>query len=251
MATYVPAKRATAYILYTSLVSQANTKIMKVNPTLAAGDFKVSIDGGALANLTTLPTVTPAAGSMVKISLSSAEMTGDNITVVCLDAAGAEWCDQTINIQTAARQVDDLAYPATSGRSMVVDAAGLVDANAVKLGPTGTGTAQTARDIGASVLLSSGVGAGQLDFTSGVVKANATQWLGGTIPAVNVTGVPLIDLKYVLGTISPAAAGSVRADAVTGAVGSVTGAVGSVTGAVGSVTAGVTVTTNKDRKSVV
>ena len=85
------------------------------------------------------------------------------------------------------------------------------------------GTTQTARDIGASVLLSSGTGTGQLDFTSGVVKANATQWVGGAIPAVNVTGVPLVDLKYTLGTISPATAGSVRADSVTGAVGSVTG----------------------------
>lgn len=36
--------------------------------------------------------------------------------------------------------------------TMVIDAAGLVDANAVKLGPTGSGTAQTARDLGASVL---------------------------------------------------------------------------------------------------
>ncbi len=95
------------------------------------------------------------------------------------------------------------------------------------------GTALTGRDIGASVLLSSGTGTGQLDFTSGVTKANATQWLSGTIPAVNVTGVPLVDLKYTLGTISPATAGSVRADAVTGAV--------------GSVTAGVTVTTNNDK----
>jgi hypothetical protein len=34
----------------------------------------------------------------------------------------------------------------------VIDAAGLSDANMVKLGPTGSGTAQTARDIGASVL---------------------------------------------------------------------------------------------------
>lgn len=71
------------------------------------------------------------------------------------------------------------------------------------------GTTQTARDIGASVLLSTGTGTGQLDFTSGVVKANATQWLGGTIPAVNVTGVPLVDAKYLLGTIfsTPATAG--------------------------------------------
>jgi hypothetical protein len=34
------------------------------------------------------------------------------------------------------------------------------------------GTVLTARDIGASVLLSTGTGTGQLDFTTGVVKAN-------------------------------------------------------------------------------
>src|SRR6185369_12038125 len=171
MATYVPAKKNTAYIFYAGLYQQADTRLLKASPTLAAGDFKVSIDGGALNDLATLPTVTPAAGRMVKFSLSSSEMNGDNITVVCSDAAGAEWCDLLVNIQTAARQVDDLAYPATSGRSMVVDANGLVDANTVKVGATGAGTAQTARDLGASVLISPGTGTGQLDVTSGSVKA--------------------------------------------------------------------------------
>lgn len=37
--------------------------------------------------------------------------------------------------------------PATAGRTVVVDASGLVDANTVKVGPTGSGTAQTAGDI--------------------------------------------------------------------------------------------------------
>lgn len=39
------------------------------------------------------------------------------------------------------------------------------------------GTVQTARDLGASVLLSAGTGTGQLDFTSGVVKSNLVQIL--------------------------------------------------------------------------
>jgi hypothetical protein len=104
--------------------------------------------------------------------------------------------------------------------TMSIDGNGRVDV--IKI----AGTTQTARDIGTSVLISSGSGTGQLDVTSGVVKANATQWLGGTIPAVNVTGVPLVDLKYTLGTISPATAGSVRADSVTGNVG---GSVASLT----------------------
>ena len=113
------------------------------------------------------------------------------------------------------------------------------------------GTSLTGRDIGLSVLLSAGTGTGQLDFTSGVVKANATQWVGGTIPAVNVTGVPLVDLKYTLGTISPATAGYVAPDwghvnaptttvNLSGTTISTSQAVASVSGAVGSVTAAVT-----------
>jgi hypothetical protein len=124
MATYVPAKRGVEYIFYVSLVSQADTKLFQVNPTLAAGDVTITKDGGAFANLTTLPTVTPAGGKSVKVTVSATEMTADNVLIVFSDAAGAQWCDVAFPIQTAARQIDDLAYPATSGRSMVVAAAG-------------------------------------------------------------------------------------------------------------------------------
>lgn len=191
-------------------------------------------------------TITEVSSGWYKIALTTTDTNTLGDLAYHCTSTGADATDFVDQI--SARLIDDLAFPATSGRSMVVDAAGLVDANVVKVGPTGAGTAQTARDIGASVLLSTGTGTGQLDFTSGVVKANATQLLGGTIPAPNVTGVPLVDLKYTLGTISPATAGSVRADAVTGAVGSVTGNVGgNVVGSVASVTAGVTVTTNNDK----
>lgn len=110
MPSYVTPKKNTAFIFYTALEDQANAGLFKSSPTLAAGDFKVSIDGGALANLATLPTNTPG-GVMVKISLSADEMNGDNITVVCIDAAGAEWYDQLVNIQTSAARIDDLATP--------------------------------------------------------------------------------------------------------------------------------------------
>jgi len=124
MPSYVTPKKGVQYITFVGLVSQADTKLLKVNPTIAAGDFKVSIDGGALANLATLPVVTPAASTMVKITLSTSEMNGDNVTVVCSDASGAEWCDLLINIQTSARQVDDLAWPTTAGRSIDVTTTG-------------------------------------------------------------------------------------------------------------------------------
>lgn len=41
--------------------------------------------------------------------------------------------------------------PTTAGRTLVVDASGLADANVVKVGPTGSGTAQTAGDLKATL----------------------------------------------------------------------------------------------------
>lgn len=94
--------------------------------------------------------------------------------------------------------------PATAGRTLVVDASGLADANAVKIGPTGSGTAQTARDIGASVLLASGqkvdvdtiktnpvVNAGTVTFPTGATLASTTNITAGTITtATNLTNAP-------------------------------------------------------------
>jgi hypothetical protein len=136
---------------------------------------------------------------------------------------------------------------------------GQIDANAARTG----GTTNTGRDIGASVLLSSGTGSGQISLSSGAVLLQATQ-TGVTIPTVtavtnqvtaNVTGISgdataADNLEAALDgtggvTITAALTGNITGNlsgsvgSVTGAVGSVTGAVGSVTGAVGSVTGAV------------
>jgi len=108
MATYVPAKKNAAYITYVGLVSNISGNILQVNPTLATGDVKVAIDDGAPANLATLPVVDGDFTKRVKVSLSAAEMNGDNITIIFSDVAGAEWCDLILNIQTTANQIDDL-----------------------------------------------------------------------------------------------------------------------------------------------
>ena len=138
MTSYVTPKKNTEYIFYVGLTSQANTKIFQANPTLAAGDAQVSTDGGALGNLATIPAVTPGSSKMVKVTLSAGEMNGDNVTVVFSDAAGAEWCDLVVNIQTTARQIDDLAFPTTSGRSIDVSATGEVEANVTQIDAAAT-----------------------------------------------------------------------------------------------------------------
>jgi hypothetical protein len=168
MGTQFPPKKNAAYTFYVSLVSQANTKVMQSNPTLAAGDVKVSTDGGALANLATLPVVTPASSKAVKVDLSASEMNGDNVVIIFSDAAGAEWCDLAIDLQTVTRQIDDLAYPATSGRSLAVDASGNVTPTTVESVILHSGTAQA----GAASTITLAAGASSTDnlYVGEVVK---------------------------------------------------------------------------------
>jgi hypothetical protein len=131
---------------------------------------------------------------------------------------------------------------------------------------------QTGRDIGTSVLLSSGTGTGQLSLSSGLVTLAGVTHTGAVIPTVTtLTNLPTIPSNWLTAAGIAASALNGKGDwnvgktgysltattglgnqtanitgnlsgsvgSVTGAVGSVTGAVGSVTGAVGSVTGNV------------
>ena len=93
MAEATFAIKGQAYTFYVGLLSQADKDIFQANPTLATGDVKVSIDGGDLNNLATLPVVAPAGSKLVKVDLSAAEMNGDHVCVVFSDQLGDEWCD--------------------------------------------------------------------------------------------------------------------------------------------------------------
>ena len=93
-------KKNQAYSLRIGVIDVSNRPHFRTNPTIAAGDFKVSIDGGALANLATIPVVEPAGSSVIKISLSATEMNGDGISIVAKDVAGNEWDDAIIYIST-------------------------------------------------------------------------------------------------------------------------------------------------------
>lgn len=101
-------QKGVAYEFYIALVDAASPASFKASPTLAAGDFQVSKDGGAFGNLATLPVVTPGAGIAVKISLSSTEMTADKVNVQGIDAAGAEWHDVFIALDVPIGSIDEL-----------------------------------------------------------------------------------------------------------------------------------------------
>lgn len=100
-APYNPPVKNEDFEVQVALEDWANPGSFKSNPTLAAGDAKVSKDGGALANLTTLPVVEPASSALVTIALSSTEMNADVVTVILVDQTSPkEWADLVISIPT-------------------------------------------------------------------------------------------------------------------------------------------------------
>ena len=108
MSSYWPCKKndSNGYVFYVGLVSQTNTKLLQANPTLAAGDVKITKNDGAPVNLASIPVVDVDFTKRVKVVLSQAETNADNITIIFSDAAGTEWCDQIVNIQTSAQTLD-------------------------------------------------------------------------------------------------------------------------------------------------
>lgn len=119
-------------------VAYTTVAILSVdNPTIAAGDFQVSIDGGSFANLTTLPTAIDSSAAVL-VSLSASEMDGDNIVVRAQDQAGSEWSDTYVHIQTGS-QID--GYPIPNALAIIGAAAAGRDAT-----PTADGAQYRALD---------------------------------------------------------------------------------------------------------
>ena len=142
--------------------------------------------------------------------------------------------------------------------SLSIDSSGRVDVAKI------AGTSQTARDIGASVLLSSGTGTGQVSLSSGAVTVGTNNdktgySLSQSFPtnfsslAITAGGVVSADAVQISGDATAAnnleaaldgTGGVTITAALTGAItgnitGSLSGSVGSVSGAVGSVTGNV------------
>jgi len=100
-APYNPPVKNQDFIFVTTLENYSLPGNFKANPTIASGDFNLSKDGGAFGTLTTLPTVTPAAGVGVKITLSADEMNADYVLVTGIDQTSPkEWSDISLCIVT-------------------------------------------------------------------------------------------------------------------------------------------------------
>lgn len=111
MASYEPVIKngASGAIFYVALKPYTANGRFQANPTLAAGDVTISIDGGAFANLATLPDAEPNSGKRIRVILSQAETNGDNLSILFSDQTDPpEWTDLHVNIRTAADNFDTI-----------------------------------------------------------------------------------------------------------------------------------------------
>jgi hypothetical protein len=147
------------------------------------------------------------------------------------------------NLQDAVRlgltALPNVNFGVVGSLPAAVDTSGRVDVLKIN------GTSQTARDLGASVLISSGTGVGQLAVTAGVINSNTTQW-NGQNALLDANNLPKVDIEAVHGTalavakIPATLAGSDVSGNIAGTVGGVAGNVmGNVSGSVGSVSGNV------------
>ena len=102
-APYNPPKKNEDFLVRIELMDMAVAGRFKANPTIAAGDFKVDKDGAGFNNLATLPSVSPAGGVCVLLTLSATEMNADVVTIIGIDQTNpAEWADYGLSIPTTA-----------------------------------------------------------------------------------------------------------------------------------------------------
>lgn len=144
-----PIKKNVARTLYIpGLVSQSDTKLFKTNPTIAAGDFKYSLDGGDWTNLATLPDVYPAGGTQVRIQLAQAELNANQLNIRWSDAAGAEWCDGSMMILTGLAQMSELDTQLAGAKTLSPLMLAMT-----YLGASGSDAWSTMRNLGGSIVL--------------------------------------------------------------------------------------------------
>lgn len=212
---------STAYVQLIASVAAGGAYITGIDLSLAStaaiGYCNVQIGVGAAGSEVTVGQI------QADIGLSAPSFTGGKQGSF---ATINPWIAVSSGSRIAAKTADDIASALSWNVSLqciaitnVVDAGLNESANVVQFG----GTAVTGRDLGASVLLSSGTGTGQLSLAAGLVTLAGVTHTGAVIPTVTaLTNAPTAGdftstMKASLNAATPAS--------VTGAVGSVTAAV--------------------------
>lgn len=102
-APYNPPVKGEDFIFTIGLEKANSPGTFQTNPTIAAGDFTVNVDGteSTIATLPALWAGSPNQGVAVKVTLSASEMNGDVVTLIGIDQTSPkEWNDIMVCIPT-------------------------------------------------------------------------------------------------------------------------------------------------------
>lgn len=117
-------KKNESYAFTVRLLTVADGEFA-INPTIVAGDWQRSINGGALAPLETTPTVSPAGSSQIVVTLGPGELPGPFTTIQFMDlTVPREFHDNAWEIQPT-------VVGAGSGAVITVNPSAFIDAEAV------------------------------------------------------------------------------------------------------------------------
>ncbi len=232
---------ASGAIFYVALFPRTATGTAQANPTLATGDVTISLDGGAFGNLGTLPDAEPNASKAVRVILSQAETNADNIVILFSDAAGAEWCDLLVNLQTVSGNFDSLTTSVAALPTAAGNAAAVWDLDATAHQTQGTfgqaigdPVADTNTIFKATVTDATGVTVGTDTATLLTRMGTPSDLGGGATLAFNLS-----DIESQTDDIGVAGAGLTNInlpDQTMNILGNITGDItGSLSGSVGSV----------------
>ena len=100
------AKYDTACTLQGIPLQSTGTSDLLANPTLASGDVQIDKDGAGFANIEGVGVfgdfvdVYPAADTSVRIRITAAQLQCKTLTIRFIDAAGVEWEDRVIIVET-------------------------------------------------------------------------------------------------------------------------------------------------------
>lgn len=183
-----------------------------------AGKARLTKDGGAAANSTN--TVQLLDIGFAYLDLTATEMNCDTLTVALIVTTGGVE-DSALVLHPETRVIDDLAFPATSGRSIALDASGQVDvrahaAGAIASSSFAAGAINTAAladgaftnpkfadaFLTAAKIASDAIGSDEL-AASAVLEIVAGVWAQtmtepATVPAVNATLKAALEWMFIL-----------------------------------------------------
>ncbi len=241
-------KYATATHVYFPVIKRGVVDFaVSADWTPAAGDVKISIDGGAASNVTNLPAaITMGNTAMWDLSLTTGEMTGKKISITVADASTKAVEDTMLILLTygnaSAELQQDLSAANYAADVQTIKTQSVTCAAGVTVNVNvGTTQAVTFNANNFQKVSLNDILATTLTETSGLLAGGFKQFFNVSTPTGTVNSIPNATAGaagglFIAGTN---AATTVTTSFTTTFTGNLTGSVGSVSGAVGSVTGNV------------